>query len=267
MTVRGNLREMSLTGLISLNCNEGNRAHLHLLHGEQEAHIYFDEGEIVHLVLGDREGEEGMQEILEWDAGTFELEMHVPPPRRTVHVPWHSLVLQSMHTLDEEMAPEAADQMAALEAAIAEDTLMTETTIQQSIEEITPQEVNPMAELRDLLKEMAAEIPGFQAAAVAGIDGLAIAEYRAAPDFNLEMATAQFALVMKLVDRTMGRLKSGNVEDNLVTTDTTYILSRLLGDGSSYLVIAVEREMASLGNVRLMTRNFASDLWGAIPRR
>ena len=35
-----------------------------------------------------------------------------------------------------------------------------------------------MAEMRDLLKEMSAEIPGFEAAAVVGMDGLAIAEYR-----------------------------------------------------------------------------------------
>lgn len=271
MAVKGNIQDMSLTGLISVNCNEGNQARLHLQNNEQDAYIYFDQGEIVHLVLEDREGEEVMRDILEWETGIFELEMHVPPPCRTVHVPWHSLVLNSMHTLDEEMAPEISDQLATLEAAITEEISEDATPIEEkSVQETKKftQEVNPMAELKDLLKEMSAEIPGFEAAAVAGMDGLAIAEYRAAPDFNLEMATAQFALVMKLVDRTIDRLKSGNVEDNLVTTDDTYILSRLLGDGSSYyLVISVEREMASLGNVRLMTRNFAPELWDAIPRR
>ncbi len=258
MTVSGNLQDMSLTGLISVNCNEGNQACLHLQHDGQQARIYFDQGEIAHLVLDDREGEEVMPEILEWEEGTFTLERNMPPPTRSVNVPWHSLVLGGMQTLDEDASAEAFAQLSVLEEVVETEQQITGTI----------QEENPMAELRDLLKEMAAEIPGFQAAAVAGMDGLAIAEYAAAPDFNLEMATAQFALVMKLVDRTIDRLKSGDVEDNLVTTDETYILSRLLGDGRSYyLVISVEREMASLGNVRLMTRNFAPDLWQAIPRR
>jgi predicted regulator of Ras-like GTPase activity (Roadblock/LC7/MglB family) len=128
-------------------------------------------------------------------------------------------------------------------------------------------EVREMASLKELLKEMSGEIPGFQAASVSGLDGLSIAEYTASPDFNMEMAAAQFALVMKLVQKSTGQLKSGDVEDNLVTSNTSYILSRFLGDGHYFLVIAVERDMASLGNVRLMTRNFAPDLWDAIPRR
>lgn len=271
MTVRGNIEDISLTGMISVNCNEGNQARLHLQHQQQEAYIYFDQGEIVHLVLGDREGEDVIQEVLEWEEGIFELDMNVSSPRQTIYTPWHTLLLTGMHTLNEEKAPEVTDQLSALEAAIAAETLgpeTSETDISTQKNKNFTKEVNPMTDLSNLLKEMATEIPGFQAAAVAGMDGLAIAEHRASPDFNLEMATAQFALVMKLVDRTMGRLKSGNVEDNLVTTDDTYILSRLLGDGSSYyLVVSVERDLASLGNVRLMTRNFAPDLWDAIPRR
>ena len=30
MAVKGNIQDMSLTGLISVNCNEGNQARLHL---------------------------------------------------------------------------------------------------------------------------------------------------------------------------------------------------------------------------------------------
>ena len=39
------------------------------------------------------------------------------------------------------------------------------------------------------------------------------------------------------------------------------------GDGSYWLGLAVGKEAASLGNVRLMARNYADDLWKAIPRR
>jgi predicted regulator of Ras-like GTPase activity (Roadblock/LC7/MglB family) len=134
-------------------------------------------------------------------------------------------------------------------------------------ETVQTKEVDKMSQLKDLLKEMAAEIPGFISADVAGMDGLSIAHYSTDQNFDAEAAVSQFALVMKLVQKTSGQLKAGEVEDNLVTTKDGYILSRFLGDGSYYMAIAVDRDNSSLGNVRLMTRNFAPELWNAIPRR
>ncbi len=124
-----------------------------------------------------------------------------------------------------------------------------------------------MAAIQDMLKEMAGEIPGFVSADVTGMDGLAIASYSANPNFDAEAASAQFALVMKLVQRTAAQLKAGDVEDNLVTTNNIYILTRFLGDGSYFLSVAVDKEMASLGNVRLMSRQYAADIWDTVPRR
>ncbi|MDY7040966.1 MAG: hypothetical protein SVX38_08895, partial [Chloroflexota bacterium] len=71
----------------------------------------------------------------------------------------------------------------------------------------------------------------------------------------------------KLVQKSVSQLGKDEIEDNLVTTDNAYLLTRLLGDGSYFLSIAVDKGAASLGNVRLMTRQFADDLWAAIPKR
>lgn len=123
-----------------------------------------------------------------------------------------------------------------------------------------------MAKLNDLLQEMAGEIPGFIATAVVGMDGLGIAEYSANPDFGVETANAQFTLVLKLANKSTGQL-GDELEDNLVTTDQAYFLTHFLGDGSYYQGIAVDRETGSLGNLRLMVRQYADDLWNAIPKR
>lgn len=136
-----------------------------------------------------------------------------------------------------------------------------------TLEEVT--EVNEMASIDDLksiLKDMADEMPGFISADVVGMDGLSIAGYSSNPNFDAEAASAQFALVMKLVQKTVAQLGSGAVQDNLVTSDNAYILSRFLGDGSYYLGVAVDKNSGSLGNMRLMTRNYASKLWNTIPR-
>lgn len=249
MGVQGNLRDMTLTGLISIICNEGHQARLELRQGDQEAYVYFNEGQIQHMTLGEREGEEVIGELLSWTEGTFELEMNVAPPAHTVHTPWTSLVLESMRVLDESTTTDEEFR----EAEVNDISIF--------------EEEDKMADLKELLKEMSAEIPGFEAAAVSGMDGLSIGEYTSNPDFDLEIAAAQFALVMKLVSKNAGRLNSGVLEDNLVTTDKSYILSRTLGEGDYYVVVAVDRDMASLGNVRLMVRNFAPDLWDAVPKR
>jgi predicted regulator of Ras-like GTPase activity (Roadblock/LC7/MglB family) len=104
MAVSGDLRDMPLTTLISVNCNEYNQSRLHLWRGEQEAVVFFDEGQIAHMTLGDQQGEEVIYELLTWEEGRFELEMDVPPPARTVNTPWSNLVLDGMRLVDEDAA-------------------------------------------------------------------------------------------------------------------------------------------------------------------
>lgn len=104
MAIRGDLKDMPLTTLISVNCNECNQSRLRLRHGEQEAVVYFDEGQIAHVTLGDQQGEEVIYELLTWEEGHFELEMDVPPPARTVSTPWSNLVLDGMRLADEDAA-------------------------------------------------------------------------------------------------------------------------------------------------------------------
>jgi len=124
-----------------------------------------------------------------------------------------------------------------------------------------------MATLTEVLKEMASEIPGFVASDVVGMDGVSIAGHAVDPKFDAEAAAAQFAMVMKLVQKSSGQLKVGAVEDNLVTTDKAYVITRFLGDGSYYLGVAVNKEDSSLGNVRLVSRQFSDAVWNAIPKR
>ncbi|MBN1484192.1 MAG: DUF4388 domain-containing protein [Chloroflexia bacterium] len=241
MAVSGNLRDMTLTTLISVNCNEGNQALLRLRRGEEEAQIYFDEGNIVHMVLDDREGEEVIHELLAWEDAQFELEMGVAAPARTVQTLWSNLVLGGMQMIDE--------------AELTEE-MLAEIEMEEDL----------MANLQEVLREMGSLIPGFIATDVVGMDGLSIGGYAADPHFDGEAASAQFALVMKLVQRTVGELAGGEVEDNLVTTDRIYILTRFLGDGSYYLGMAIDKEQATLGNVRLVSRRFADRIWAAIPK-
>ncbi|MDY6875549.1 MAG: response regulator [Chloroflexota bacterium] len=242
-SVQGNLHSLSLPSIIQINCTERNQAHLRLRRRGQEGSIFFADGNIVHAASGSQVGEETVYELLTWEYGDFELEMGVPPPEQTITTNWSGLLLEGMRRIDERTAK------------------------WKGLDELEKQEeINEMAKLDSLLKEMASEIPGFIAAGISGMDGLAIASYSVVPEFDIEMASAQFALVMKLVQKTVGQM-GDVVEDNLVTANHAYMLVYLLGDGSYWLGMAVDKDTASLGNVRLMARNYATDLWQSIPRR
>jgi hypothetical protein len=69
---------------------------------------------------------------------------------------------------------------------------------------------------------------------------------------------------MKLAVKVSKKIDIGKVDDNLVTTDKNYIISRFLGDGSYYWVVVVTSN-ATLGTLRMLMNEFAPQMWDAIP--
>lgn len=104
MALKGDLKDMSLSSLISINCNEMNRARLTIRHQGREAALFFADGNIAHVVLDSQEGEEAIYELLTWEEGEFELERGVGPPKRTVTTGWSGLLLEGMRRIDESAA-------------------------------------------------------------------------------------------------------------------------------------------------------------------
>jgi len=123
-----------------------------------------------------------------------------------------------------------------------------------------------MTQMEQLLQEVRSELGGdFVSSNVVGMDGLSIGGSTADPSFNAEAASARFAMVSKLGARVSDKLKMGGVDDILVTTDKTYIITRILGDGSYYWGLAVTKD-ATLGMVRMLMNEYADQLWAAVPR-
>ena len=119
--------------------------------------------------------------------------------------------------------------------------------------------------LQSILSEFQSEMGGdLVSTDVVGMDGLSIAGLSSDPNFDNSAASARFAMVMKLSARVSDKIKLGDVEDSLVTTDQAYVLSRFLGDGSYYWGVAVTKG-ATLGVVRMLMNEYADQLWAAIP--
>ena len=102
MAVQGNLIDISLSSLISINCNEMNQARLQIINRDKEGTLFFDEGDIVHMTLGSQEGEDVIFELLTWEDGTFELTKDVRAPKRSVQTSWSHLLLEGLRRIDEQ---------------------------------------------------------------------------------------------------------------------------------------------------------------------
>jgi DNA-binding response OmpR family regulator/predicted regulator of Ras-like GTPase activity (Roadblock/LC7/MglB family) len=99
--VRGNLRDLALTSIISVNCNEHNQAELVIRRQGRVGTIYFDSGRIVHATLDGQQGEAAIYELLSWEDGSFSLMQDTPPPQRTIETDWTGLLLEGMRRIDD----------------------------------------------------------------------------------------------------------------------------------------------------------------------
>lgn len=123
-----------------------------------------------------------------------------------------------------------------------------------------------MAKLEQILQQVRAELGSdLISMDVVGTDGISIAGLANVPNLDTSPACARFAMVMKLATRVSDKLAIGGVAENLVTTDQAFIISRLLGDGSYYWALTVNKD-AVLGSVRLVVNDYADQIWDAIPR-
>lgn len=120
--------------------------------------------------------------------------------------------------------------------------------------------------LRDILQEMAGEVDGLLAICVAGADGEPIATY-APPGskWNMELSAAQLAQLIKLARTSADKMHAGELEDTLLTTADSYVLTKSLGDNSVWLGMATSRD-AVLGMVRLIAKTYVGRLAEAVPK-
>jgi CheY-like chemotaxis protein len=99
---RGELSSHDLTELVQLVALTMPTGALHLSAAEGSGTIWLDQGMIVHAATDGHQGATAFQRMLEWTRGSFQLDEHGVPPRRTITLTTTQLLLESARILDEE---------------------------------------------------------------------------------------------------------------------------------------------------------------------
>ena len=242
MGINGNLKDISFADLVQIHCMDPRSAKMSIDHKDQRAVVYFGNGQVVHAEMGDQRGEEVLFEVLSWNEGNFEVDNEIELPARTINRMWSGLLLEGARRLD------LAEKQRKLEA-----------------QSNGNQEENRMTQKFDeILNSLSGEVSGYLSSALVGIDGINIASHTLG-GLDPENVSAQITTLFRLVDTSVEKLGAGVLEDNLLTTEKSYILMRFLPGKEYFLAIGASRKEGNLGNLRLMSKMYTDQLSKAMP--
>ncbi len=164
MAIEGDLKDISLIGVMQLACLERRKAGLFVSRRGEEGAIFFDTGEIVHAHVGHLSGEEAIYQLLTWTDGRFRMSEQVAIPQKSIIKNWNHLLIEGMKRIDEQARERTAmrQQAAALSQVDAKqdydlesDLILLlsnlEQTITRALEKKTPR---PRALIVQTLAEM-----------------------------------------------------------------------------------------------------------------
>ena len=232
---------MGIADLIQHNCQDQNTAKLTVQKGREKAQLFFSNGRVVHATLNGKEGEDVVFKVLAWTEGKFDLDMGAKSPKESIESSWNSLVLEGARLMDEKEAANQIDQK-----DFMEDSFMGES-------------------FSDVMKALADETKGFAACSVVGMDGLAIAQHTTT-QLDPEAISALMTTIFKLVDESVTKLDVGVLEDNLLTTENHFVLMRFFPGKKYLLAILADKNISSLGNLRLVSKMYCERIAKILPQ-
>ena len=97
----GTLGLFSLVDLFQLIATSARTGRLAVFHPEGQARIYFSEGQVVHAEFAGVVGEEAVLGLFADERGSFDFQMSLPAPSRTVSTSTENLLLEVIRRLDE----------------------------------------------------------------------------------------------------------------------------------------------------------------------
>lgn len=136
----------------------------------------------------------------------------------------------------------------------------------EETEEIKETETTEKRSIGDVVREVASTIEGLLGVGVMDMEGVPVAVVTPSDaTLNAELAAAQLAVMVRLCSSTADKLKLGDFDENLITTTSRYILTKVL-TSDFYLAMILSKESTTLGMARLVAREYAAQVSQALPK-
>ena len=129
----GMLRKVGLQDVIQMECLGRNSCVLEISNQQVSGRLYIEEGNLIHALLGDSNGEKALHKLLSLAGGSFQLLPFEPPPQRTISGPWEFLLMEAARVRDESAqdatAGTAEGAAASEDAGAASHVMVVETLV------------------------------------------------------------------------------------------------------------------------------------------
>ncbi len=265
---KGTVSGVGLTDIIQIKSLSKVTSALRVKEGEHQGVIYFDEGQIIHAICDDLEGEEAFYKILEFKGGVLD-SMNVSDfPSQTINQPIEAMLIEGSRRCDELNATlngegqakefditelDSAELFSSTENSTASGN--DETVDSADAEENTNEE-DDMAELKDVLTEFT-NIPGVNTACLVGRDGFLL-DSIAISGIDTEMIGAIASSGFGASESMGTQLGKGGMSMSMIEYDDGPVMLSPIG-GEAFLVIVAEKE-ANLGMIRLKIKKHAAQI-------
>ncbi len=103
-SVTGSLEDISLTDIVQLFSNSRKTGMLTLARQNEEAKVFFENGQVINCYYKGKDGVEAFYLLLEWEHGDFAFETDVTIPEIKINLPTENLMLEGFRLLDERRA-------------------------------------------------------------------------------------------------------------------------------------------------------------------
>ncbi len=100
-TLQGQLADLPLPDMLQLLGQNRKTCRIILFHEGEVGEIDMEEGEVVYVKYGEKEGESAFYELVGWEEGYFEITPNVKPRKRIIARTLENLLLDSIRILDE----------------------------------------------------------------------------------------------------------------------------------------------------------------------
>ena len=265
---KGTVAGVGLADVIQINGLSRATSLLRVKQGEQLGVIYFQEGQVVHAICGDLEGEGAFFKIMEFTGGRLDSMSFADLPARTINAPVEALIIEAARRLDEiggdgSVGPECADidldvQSEEIKTAPASGAINNGSgsafAVQPGAEPVDGED--EMSSLKDLLSEFT-NIPGVNTACLVGRDGFLL-DSIAMSGIDTEMIGAIASSGFGASESMGKQLGKGALSMSMIEYGNGPVMLSPVGD-DAFLVIVADKD-ANLGMIRLKIKKHASHI-------
>ncbi|NTV15210.1 MAG: response regulator [Desulfobulbaceae bacterium] len=265
---KGTVAGVGLADIIQINGLSRATTLLRVTHGENLGVIYFLEGQVVHAICGELEGEAAFYRIMEFKGGRLDSMSYADLPGRTINLPVEALIIEAARKMDEtaqghpraqertELNPDFAYNPHKTTPDSRGKNDGTGATVARESEAKPVSMEDEMSSLKDVLAEFT-NVPGVNTACLVGRDGFLL-DSIAIAGIDTEMIGAIASSGFGASESMGKQLGKGTMSMSMIEYANGPVMLAPVGD-DAFLVIVADRD-ANLGMIRLKIKKYAGKI-------